>query len=517
MATREENEDNAALVTTASSPSSKKKYYPFGTPDHGKVAFSNVAHLSPQNIQFVVNLTSNNNKNDSLTSLDRSFSRQSKKLTSSASLIPEAELSAIEGMPETEKGLAPCNRVDCKEVILSIIDNQNKNQIERDEIVQECEKMIQLHQQLEEEAALTEADNKRMITEGNILEIRMKSLHSRLMKSENAKSTLDHERDELNSKVPLRHSLSLTLSSPSSSSQIMMMELEKQRTTRRSAEIQAALSEIMWKGSTTLLNDQSAKTPLFIKPYNAESHHSADNPSPTSYRALVDDHLLDINERPKTVPLIPSELRLLKTMTLTGSLSVTDFGGGGMTSRDQQQQHLSLLKSQSLHRSLHRLHPTSPHGADSFSVSDLSTASHILKLRQHSPLVAKLQSRLSSTVPAASSASYSVMDSSFKGYTPSGGKRTLGSISSQRYQQALTEQTERDLMSTSSSLPGLDPVFYLERARTSWGRERKLGKVRLRNDPEGYRRKMLTSVGHPGVFGSQEDSKDEDLRFLKTL
>jgi hypothetical protein len=293
----------------------------------------------------------------------------------------------------------------------------------------------------------------------------------------------------------------------------MMMELDKQRTTRRSAEIQAALSEIMWKGSTTLLNDQPNKTPLFIKPYNAESHYAADNPSPSSYRSLVNDHLLDFNERPKTVPLIPSELRLLKSMSLTGGLS-SDLEA--TTSREK----LTLLKSQSLHRSLHRLNQDlsrttlSPHG-DTFSVSDISTASHILKQRKHSPMT-QLQSRLSSTVRSASP-SHSVMSSSFKGYTPSGGKRTLGSISSQKYQQTLNEQTERDLMSTDSvSLPGLDPVFYLERARTNWGRERKLGKVRLRNDPEGYRRKMLTSVGHPGVFG-RDDSKDDDIRFLKTL
>ena len=48
----------------------------------------------------------------------------------------------------------------------------------------------------------------------------------------------------------------------------------------------------------------------------------------------------------------------------------------------------------------------------------------------------------------------------------------------------------------------LDPVFFKERARTSWGREEKLGKIRVRGDPAGYKRKMLTSLGHPGVYGS---------------
>ena len=58
---------------------------------------------------------------------------------------------------------------------------------------------------------------------------------------------------------------------------------------------------------------------------------------------------------------------------------------------------------------------------------------------------------------------------------------------------------------------GLDPVFFAERARTSWGRERKLGKVRLRSDPEGYKRKMLTSLGHPGVFGMDELDDERSL------
>jgi hypothetical protein len=296
----------------------------------------------------------------------------------------------------------------------------------------------------------------------------------------------------------------------------MMMELEKQRTTRRSAEIQAALSEIMWKGITSLLRDQPNKTPLYIKPYDPESHHAADNPSPTSYRSLVDDHLLDINERPKTVPLIPSELRLLKSSSTRDGFHFNSSFGFPHTTREQ----LTLMKSQSLHKTLFRMNHRGAGGGggDMQSVSDISTASHVIRQRKHSPM-AKIQSR-TSTLPL--TASTPLPSSSFKGYTPSGGKRTLGTSSSARYHQTITDQLERDLLSTTSGgnqsgLPGLDPVLYLERARTNWGRDRKLGKVRLRNDPEGYRRKMLTSIGHPGIFGTDDGSKEEEMRFLKTL
>lgn len=324
----------------------------------------------------------------------------------------------------------------------------------------------------------------------------------------------------------------------------MMMELEKQRTTRRSAEIQAALAEIMWKGSTNLLNDQQTKTPLYIKPYDAQSHQKADNPSPTSYRSLVDDHLLDFNERPKTVPLIPSELRLLKSMSLndeTFELHQTNNNTNNFNYRPGTQPFIQTLsKSKSLHKTLHSLKKDNPNfmtgylsqntNGDHLSVSELSTASRVVGNRNKSPL-SKLKYRsnaLQTTQPLYAPNTTSNLSSklhttptpltnssTFKGYTPSGGRRTLNSNSIEKLNQTINEQFERDSISSTCSIPGLDPVFYLETARNNWGREKKLGKIRLRNDPEGYRRKMLTSIGHPGVFGA--DEKDDDRVLFKTL
>lgn len=318
------------------------------------------------------------------------------------------------------------------------------------------------------------------------------------------------------------------------------MELEKQRTTRRSAEIQAALAEIMWKGSTTLLNDQQPKTSLYIKPYDLQSHQKADNPSPTSYRSLVDDHLLDFNERPKTVPLIPSELRLIKSMSLNDETFELTNNSRPFT---QSSIHLNntLIKSKSLHKTLHTLNQKDGTNLlsitnkinnqnDHGSVSELSTASHVIGNRNKIPL-SKLKYRsntLQTTQPLYAPNTTSTLSSklhstpspitnssTFKGYTPSGGRRTLNSNSIEKLNQTINEQFERDSVSSSCSIPGLDPVFYLERARNNWGREKKLGKIRLRNDPEGYRRKMLTSIGHPGVFGV--DDKDDDRVLFKTL
>ncbi len=46
----------------------------------------------------------------------------------------------------------------------------------------------------------------------------------------------------------------------------------------------------------------------------------------------------------------------------------------------------------------------------------------------------------------------------------------------------------------------LDPVFFMERARTSWGRNCKPGTIRVQGNPSDYKKKMLTSLGHPGVY-----------------
>lgn len=191
----------------------KKKSYPFGTPDHGKIPFSNIAHLTPNNLQFAIQLASSNGPHEDQKLNSNQISEKKtinhKKLPVISVSNDTELLNSIEGLSESDKGLVPCTRQDCKEVIISIIEIQAKNQIERDEIVQECEKMIQLHQQLEEECAVIEADNKRMILEGNILELRMKTLSSKLAKCDATKAALDHERDELNSKVLMTPPLSL--------------------------------------------------------------------------------------------------------------------------------------------------------------------------------------------------------------------------------------------------------------------------------------------------------------------
>lgn len=207
----------------------------------------------------------------------------------------------------------------------------------------------------------------------------------------------------------------------------MMMELEKQRTARRSADIQTALNDIMWKGSTDLLKDTGNKSSLYIKPYDEESFTRANNPGTTKYEWVVDDRLLDFSERPKTVTILPANLRLLKSNSFDKSVK-------GMSSTAST---LNLLKqSQAMHSTRHlRTTPLARPSSQLSVTSDLSGATRLLSVYQNSPM-SPIKSR-TGTVKF----DKPVQESSFKGYTPSGGKRTLGVASTQKLAQLSDSQS----------------------------------------------------------------------------
>ena len=198
----------------------------------------------------------------------------------------------------------------------------------------------------------------------------------------------------------------------------MMLELEKQRTARRSADIQAALNDIMWKGSTNLLKENPYKSNLYIKPYDAASFEEADNPGKTPYEWVVNDRMIDISERPKTVPVLPGHLRLLKS----------DLHDASVKSRTSTGSALHALKKSNSSRHI-KLPSASLLGSSHHSVSsDLSANTRLMStIRNTSPAMSPIRSR-TGTVRF----DKPVNESSFKGYTPSGGKRTLGTASSQR-------------------------------------------------------------------------------------
>jgi hypothetical protein len=438
-------------------PPSPKKTYAFGTPDHGKFPFSSFSHLGSDNISFAKTLATSfkpaakvvdvegEGEGEEKEKRERKPVKKNKK-PQPVDLIPGLEL------PEVEKGQPPCTRAECKDVITDILETSRKNQEERDQIVSDCERMIQLQQQLEEETIAIESLNKSNVMEYNILEGQLMNLEKKCQSKEAAKHEFDAEKDELGTRV-------------------MHLELEKQRCTRRAAEIQAALGEVMWKGSTDLLRETSFKSNLYIEPFNQESFMRADNPSAGSYVSMAKDSLLDYSERPLSVPVLNSQLRstTMSFGSTFNSLSSSPIRGGrttgGLSSYNSTTSEITFQSRRKL--------PSSP--------------------------LSKLKNRNTGTLRK------QAPNGGYRGYTPSGGSRVAGTSRLGRSASGMNMAGDDD----SSFVSSLDPVFYMERARTSWGRDAKLGKVRLRDDPPGYRRKMLTSLGHPGAYTNDSMSLND--------
>jgi hypothetical protein len=231
---------------------------------------------------------------------------------------------------------------------------------------------------------------------------------------------------------------------------VAALEMERQRLSRRAKEIEAALSEAMWGGKekTNLIKDETPKySYLTIKPPSAKSMRSGEvlNQS-VSYNSLVRTEVLDFTERPKSVKRVP--------------------------------QHL--------------LSPSS-----AVSLAPLTRKSRITDFEVFAD-----DSSYMSSVP------FSPMNSKgHGGILPSVGGSEDRTVRSRRSRGRHSDNGTH--ASTTSSWTHLDPVLYKERARTSWGRNEKLGKVRERQDPPGFRRAMLTSTGHPGIFDASGDDFDE--------
>ena len=427
-------------------PSSPKKNYAFGTPDHGKYPFSSFSHLGCDNINFAKTLGTTF-KAPTQAEGEEEEKKKRRKAKSKKKPPPVDQIPGLD-LPEAEKGQLPCNRPECRELITNILVTSQKNQEERDEIVENCEQMIQLQQQLEVETMAIESLNKSNVMEYNILEGQLMNLEKKCQLKERAKHDFDSEKDELATKV-------------------MHLELEKQRCTRRAVEIQAALGEVMWKGSTDLLNESTFKSNLYIEPFNHDSFVRGDNPSAGSYASMAKDSLLDFSERPLTVPVLNSQLRG-SSMSFGSTFNSTSSGprhGGGLSSFNSTTSEITFQSRRRL--------PSSP--------------------------LSKLKNRSTGTL-----ASKKAPNGGFRGYTPSGGNSVSGTGRLARSNTTRTHFRGGD--DDSSFVSSLDPVFYMERARTSWGRDAKLGKVRLREDPPGYKRQMLTSLGHPGAYMNGGDS-----------
>lgn len=415
-----------------------KPEYAFGTPIRQNIVYSDFAHLGPTMVGFGRNLAERSDGGDLAKKVEpmpkKKKIKRDKKNT--PGLRPTSKAAAIPGEPNPGSEISePCERPECKDVIHQILETQLKNEMERDDIVRMCEEAVLGTDLIEEECKELEETAKTINNEGATLEEGLAQLMEKLQKYEKRLSQQIQEKDELNNKA-------------------MALEMERQRLSRRSKEIESALSDALWSGKTTVSVVEKKVSSMII----AHTAEKALDPlySSTHYGSLVREDIIDFTERPKTVTSVPHYLiySTLNNAPIT-AVANRDYEAFGETKK------IELNGSR-----------RSQHGKG--RISDLLAPS-VSSPISHGKTLASLHTDERSLV-------------------------SKGAIHKNKL--------DKTTITSNSSWQQLDPVLYQERARTSWGREKKLGKVRTSNDPPGYKRALLTSKGHPGIFN--KDSLDEE-------
>lgn len=239
--------------------------------------------------------------------------------------------------------------------------------------------------------------------------------------------------------------------------------MEKARLVRRSKEVETALSEALWSGKATEAVTEKQTSSMRI----AHGNEAAMEPlnASTSYGNLVRNDLMDFTERPKTVSSVPHYLLYdQKNLVPKTAVANKDYEAFGET--EEVAMNASRNSRGTMSKGQVSFLPSSP-----ISLGRGGESLPRLQVRQQPP-------------------------------SPQG-------------RRSNHNRSDVTTVTSNSSWTQLDPVLYQERARTSWGREKKLGKVRVRNDPPGYKRAMLTSKGHPGIF--HLDALEEEENMSKKL
>lgn len=181
----------------------KKKYYPFGTPTHNSMPYSKFAHINnPQTQNFAVHLSSSESNVQVREPEPRKAKRALKKPAGKTGTNSTAttEPPAAAEIPDAE-GLEPCTKIACQVVIRAIGDLQIRNEIERDEIEDEYERLLQDLAAAEHEIAAAESKLVSLNEIGSQLEMRSNQLQEKVDSLQNTKDAQDTERNDINGKV----------------------------------------------------------------------------------------------------------------------------------------------------------------------------------------------------------------------------------------------------------------------------------------------------------------------------
>lgn len=180
----------------------KKKYYPFGTPTHNSVPYSKFAHLNnPQTQEFATQLSSSSAtlqvREPEPEKPKKAARKPGSKSVPSATVASEPAANAI---PDAE-GLEPCTKIACQLVLRSIAELQVRNEVERDEIEDEYERLLQDLAAAEQEIQTAEAKLVTLNDIGSQLEMRSNQLREQVDALQNTKDAQDAERNDINGKV----------------------------------------------------------------------------------------------------------------------------------------------------------------------------------------------------------------------------------------------------------------------------------------------------------------------------
>lgn len=189
-----------------SSPSSlkkgKKKYYPFGTST--SQAYSDFAHIkNPSTQAFASTLATGDVGAPPIEPVQEKVRRAPKKASTSkpttaqSTAPPENPAAAI---PDAE-GLEPCTKIPCQLVLRAISEIVVKNEIERDEIEDDYDRLLQELAQSEQEVAAAEAKLQLLNDIGGQLEQRNAQLHSKVEALQASSEQQTTERNDISNKV----------------------------------------------------------------------------------------------------------------------------------------------------------------------------------------------------------------------------------------------------------------------------------------------------------------------------
>ncbi len=459
--------------------SSKTGDYAFGTtPTTHPPAYSSIAHLKETDISFALLLAS-------IEVQDRP--KIEKKSAESQETNLYAEI--VKDLAKTEEGLKPCTKFECKEVIRKILNSNKRNKEEREDIMIEMDNISSEEKQSEGLLSSLEETMTNLVSEADRLENTKVDIARKLSGLENKTKAYEKEKDELMSKI-------------------MVMETEKQRWKSLSQELEVQLSDLMWRGkkSPTTRVSSSSNSKLYIKVDNklVNDKNRFEGFEKTSYLALVADDILDYSER-SICSMAGSTLSIhsMNRFKDSPSKSITSrLSQNIKTESPMSKSARRVLKSSASSSSMYDYKSNDVfsdydskfnHSSKSFvdtvsrdrlaNINDADLSLNNVDVFSDNRANSSAEKSRYLTINRASSpittGSRRAASRSNNNNSPLFDGKSLSEFSSLSLNSSYNS---KQFQFKNESL--LDPIFYTEKARRNWGRDKKVGKIRCVGENE---------------------------------